>query len=256
MRRSAPSAPASSTSPLSTYFYSFNINRPPLDDIRVRRALSLAIERDIITRFITRGGQQPAGHFTPPNTAGFTSRTATLTNIPEAKKLLREAGYPDGRGFPKLEILYNTMETHRAIAEAIQQMWKKHLGITVSLYNQEAKVWNDSMNQQNYQIARAAWGGDYVDPSTFLEVFLSDSGNNHTGWKNAEYDRLVIQAKSTTDQARRYELFQRAEEILQQEMPIAPIYFYVRNTLRVPSVKGWYGNPLDNIPLKGVYLQP
>ncbi len=244
------------TPALITYFYSFNINRPPLDDIRVRRALSLAIERDIITRFITRGGQQPAGHFTPPNTAGFTSRTATLTNIPEAKKLLREAGYPDGRGFPRVEILYNTSEAHRAIAEAIQQMWKKHLGISVGLYNQEGKVWSDTMRQQNYQIARTAWGGDYVDPSTFLEVFLSDSGNNHTGWKNAEYDRLVIEAKSTADQARRYELFQRAEEILQQEMPIAPIYFYVRNTLRVPSVKGWYGNPLDNIPLKGVYLQP
>jgi oligopeptide transport system substrate-binding protein len=241
---------------LSTYFYSFNINRPPLGDQRIRRALSLAIDRNVITKFILRGGQQPAGHFTPPGTAGFTSRTSSLTNIPEAKKLLSEAGYPDGKGLPRLEILYNNSETHRAIAEAIQQMWKKNLGITVGLYNQEGKVWSDSMRQQNYQIARTGWGGDYIDPSSFLEIMLSDSGNNHTGWKSAEYDRLIFEAKNTADQAKRYELFQRCEEILQQETPIAPIYFYVRNVLRLPEVKGWYSAPLDHHPLKGVSLEP
>jgi oligopeptide transport system substrate-binding protein len=135
-------------------------------------------------------------------------------------------------------------------------MWKKNLGITVGLYNQEGTVWNVAMQQKNYQIARAGWRGDYIDPSTFLDVMTGDSGNNNTGWKNAEYDRLIAKAKNSADQAERYECYQRCEEILAEEMPLAPIYFYVRNTLRLPEVKGWYGNPLDNHPLKGVHLQP
>jgi oligopeptide transport system substrate-binding protein len=241
---------------LSTYYYSFNTTKPPLNDARVRRALSLALDRDVITKFVKRGGEQPAGHFTPPDTAGFTARTASLTDVPAARKLLAEAGFPNGKGFPRIEILYNTHQGHRLIAEAVQQMWKKNLGIDIGLYNQEAKVWLDSMRQLNYQVSRAGWGGDYIDPSAFLDIMIGTSGNNHTGWKNAEYDRLIAEAQKTADRAKRYELFQRCEEILQQEMPIAPVYFYVRNTLRLPEVKEWYGNPLDNHPLKGVFLAP
>ena len=238
-----------------TYFYCFNVNKPPLDDVRVRRALSLAINRDIICKFVNPG-QVPAGNFTPPGIAGFTSRTSALGDIPAAKKLLAEAGFPNGKGFPHLEILYNTSEGHRAIAEAIQQMWRKNLGIDVGLYNQESKVWNDTLRQQNYQIARNGWVGDYLDASSFLDLMTGDNGNNHTGWKNAEYDRLIQESRQTTDQAKRNELFQRCEKILTEDMPIAPIYFYMRHTLRVPEVKGWYGNLLDLHPLKGVSLQP
>jgi oligopeptide transport system substrate-binding protein len=241
---------------LATYYYIFNLGKPPLDDVRVRRALALAINREAITKFVVRGGQQPAGSLTPPGTAGFTSRGTALTDIVTARKLLAEAGFPEGKGFPRLDILYNTSEAHRSIAEAIQQMWKNNLGINVGLYNQEGKVWSDSMRQKNYQIARMAWVGDYIDPSSFLDIMTGDSGNNATGWKNAEYDRLIAEAQKTGDQVKRYDLFQRCEEILQEDMPIAPIYFYVHNTLRVPEVKGWYGNPLDLHSLKGVYLQP
>ena len=239
---------------LATYVFRFNVNVPPLNDARVRRALAMAIDRPTLVREVTRGGQLPAGNFCPPDIAGFTARVKVPTDPAAAKALLAEAGFPDGKGFPKLEILFNTNESHRQICEAIQQMWKKTLGIDVGLYNQEAKVWNDSMRTLNYQIARFAWVGDYLDPSTFLDILTGDNGNNQTGWKNAEYDRLIEQANNTADKAKRYELYQRCEEILAQECPVAPIYFYARNNLRRPEVKGWYGNLLDNHPLKGVYL--
>jgi oligopeptide transport system substrate-binding protein len=241
---------------LSVYYYNFNTEKPPLNDVRVRRALALAIDRNVIVKFVTRGGELPAGNFTPPGTAGFTAKSVSLTDLATARKLLAEAGFPGGKGFPRVDILYNTSEGHKSIAEAIQQMWKKNLGVDIGLYNQEAKVWLDSMRQKNYQISRAGWGGDYLDPSTFLDIMAGDSGNNHTNWKSAEYDRLLAEARSTADQAKRFELFQRCEQILAEEMPIMPIYFYVRNTLRLPEVKGWYGNLLDHHPLKGVYLQP
>lgn len=240
---------------LATYVYRFNVNVPPLNDVRVRRALAMAIDREALVRDVTRSGQVPAGNFCPPNLAGFTAKAKVPTDLAAAKKLLAEAGFPDGKGFPKLDILFNTNEGHRLIAEAVQQMWKKGLGIDIGLYNQEGKVWNDSMRSLNYQIARFAWVGDYLDPSTFLDIMTGDNGNNQTGWKNAEYDRLIEAARNTSDQAKRYEYYQRCEEILAAECPIAPMYFYVRNNLQRTEVKGWYGNLLDNHPLKGVYLQ-
>jgi len=241
---------------LATYVYRFNVNVPPLNDPRVRRALAMAIDRESLVRDVTRGGQLPAGNFCPPNLAGFTANSGVKTDLAGAKKLLAEAGFPDGKGFPKLDILFNTNEAHRVIAEAIQQMWRRGLGIDIGLYNQEGKVWSDSMRVMNYQIARFAWVGDYLDPSTFLDIMTSDNGNNQTGWKNAEYDRLIEAARSTSDTAKRYEYYQRCEQILAEECPFASIYFYSNNNLRRPEVKGWYGNLLDNHPLKGVYLEP
>ncbi len=241
---------------LATYFFRLNVTKPPLDDVRVRRALALALDRRQLVEHVTRGGQEPAYNLTPPDIAGYTARARLTEDLAEARRLLAAAGFPDGKGFPHLELLYNTNDGHRQIAEAVQQMWKKGLGIEVSLANQEAKVWSDTMRQLNYQIGRYAWVGDYLDPSTFLELMTSTSGNNETGWKNAAYDRLFADAQQETDNAKRYELFQRAEQILSDEMPVVPVYFYKRNNLRLPSVKGWYGNLLDLHPFKGVYLEP
>ena len=239
---------------LATYVFRFNVNVPPLNDARVRRALAMAIDREAIARDVVRGGQLPAGNFCPPNVAGFTATAHLKTDLAAAKALLAAAGFPQGRGFPKLELLFNTNEGHRQIAEAVQQMWRTNLGLDIGLYNQEAKVWNDSMRTLNYQIARFAWVGDYLDPSTFLDIMTSDNGNNQTGWKNAEYDRLIAEARETSDTAKRYELYQRCEQILVEECPLAPVYFYARNNLRRPEVKGWYGNLLDHHSLKGVHL--
>lgn len=241
---------------LATFFLLFNVEKPPLDDIRVRRALSLAIDRESFVRDVLKGGQLPAGHLTPPDTAGFTAR-AKVSHDPElARRLLADAGFPNGRGFPRLELLYNSTEANRLIAETLQQMWNKGLGIGITLQNQEARVQTVSMRSGDYQIARFAWVGDYLEPSTFLELMTGDSGNNMTRWRNAEYDRLFAEANRTMNEARRYEIYQRLEEIIAEESPIAPVYFYTRNNLRRPEVKGWYGNLLDVHPLKGVYLDP
>jgi oligopeptide transport system substrate-binding protein len=169
---------------------------------------------------------------------------------------MAEAGYPDGQGFPALEMLYNSTEANRLIAEALHQMWNQALGIHITLQNQEARVQNDTMRAGNYQIGRFAWIGDYLDPSTFLELLTGDSGNNMTHWRSADYDRIYAEANQTADNAKRYELFQQLEEILARECPIIPIYFYAKNMLRRPEVKGFYGNLLDQHPLKGVYLDP
>jgi oligopeptide transport system substrate-binding protein len=241
---------------LATYFFRFNVRKPPLDDVRVRRALACSINRQEMVERVVLGGQLPADHLTPPGIAGFEPKAGVPYDPALARRLLAEAGYPGGKGFPTLEFLYNTSESHRQIAEAIQQMWRRELGVTITLVNQEGKVWADTMRTGNYQIARMAWVGDYVDPSTFLDIMASGNGNNQTGWSNAEYDRLIATAAQTADQATRYALYDRCEQILADECPIAPLYFYNRNNLRLPVVKGWFDNPVDMHPYAGVYLDP
>jgi oligopeptide transport system substrate-binding protein len=171
-----------------------------------------------------------------------------------ARQLLADAGYPDGKGLPPIEILYNTMEDHKRIAEAVQQMWKKNLGVDARLLNQEWKVYLDSMHSMNYQVARQGWIGDYNDPNTFLDNWVTGGGNNETGWSNPEYDRLIKEAAHTTDAAQRLEVFQKAEAILMDEMPIIPIYVYTRVYLMQPNVKGFYPTIIDNHPYKYIWI--
>ncbi len=235
---------------LAAYFYKFNVTKPPLNDKRVREALAMAIDRRAITETIMRAGEEPAYFLTPPNCAGYTCQTKISQDVAAARRLLAEAGYPDGKNFPTIEVLFNTLQAHKAIAEAMQQMWKQNLNIDIVLHNEEWKVYLDSMRRTNYSIARAAWIGDYVDPSTFLDMFTTDSGNNETGWSNAEYDRLIHLAGNTGDRAERYAAYQKAEAILMDEMPIIPIYFYTQPRLILPCVKGWYPNLLDQSRLQ------
>jgi oligopeptide transport system substrate-binding protein len=241
---------------LGTYFYRVNVTKPPLNDKRVRQALAMAIDRESIVKDVLKGGQLPAYNFVPPGTAGYTSHTQLHENIAEAKRLLAEAGFPDGKGLPPIEILYNTLEAHRTIAEAIQQMWRTKLNVDARLVNQEWKVYLDAQRSLNYQVCRAAWIGDYVDPNSFLDMWQTGGGNNETGWSNPEYDRLIVQAAATVDPQERLEVFQKAEAILLDEMPEIPVYFYTRVCLQRPEVKGWYPTLLDNHPYKYVYLEP
>ena len=240
---------------LGTYFYRLNVTKPPLNDKRVRQALAMAIDREAIVKNILKGGQIPAYNLTPPGTAGYTSNAHLREDVAEAKRLLAEAGFPDGKGMPPVEILYNTSEAHRAIAEAIQQMWKTKLGVDARLVNQEWKVYLDSQRALDYQVARGSWIGDYVDPNSFLDMWLTGGGNNETGWSNPEYNRLIAEAAATTEPKKRLEIFQKAEAILMDEMPEIPIYFYTRLFVMRPEVKGWYPNILDNHLYNGVYLE-
>jgi oligopeptide transport system substrate-binding protein len=241
---------------LGVYYYLVNTARGPLKDPRVRKALAYSIDREALTEHVLKAGQQPAYHFTPPNTGGYTAEVRLPYDPDLARQLLAEAGFPGGAGFPKFELLFNTSESHRTIAVAIQQMWKEELGIDIGLYNQEWKVYLATRKGRDFDIARAAWIGDYVDPNTFLSLVTSDNGNNHSNWGNDTFDSLIRQAAAEQDPKARFALFQEAESILIEEMPLIPIYFYVRSTLIDEAVRGWYPNILDYHPYQDVWLEP
>ena len=168
------------------------------------------------------------------------------------RQLLADAGFPGGRGFPTKEILINTSESHRKIAEAIQAMWRQHLGIDVGIYNQEWKVYLDSQSNLDYDLSRAGWIADYPHPMTFLEIFTSGNGNNDTGWSNSRFDALIRQAQAAGNEELRLRLMQEAEDILMTELPIIPIYWYTNTYLMDTRVQGWNPTLLNNHPYKYV----
>jgi len=241
---------------LGTYFYIFNVTRPPFDNVKIRQALNMAVDRKKLVEYVTKGGEAVALSFTPPGAAGYTCRTRLTEDVTKAKQLLAEAGYPDGKGFPKTQLLYNTSDANVRIAEAVQQMWKTAINIDIELINMEFKVCVAAMDEKNYDIARMSWIGDYVDPNSFLDMWITGRGNNRTGWSNKEYDWLLSEAAQAIDKNTRYELLQQAEQILMTEMPIIPLYFYRTKHLVNPSVQGWDPNILDIHPYKHVYLKP
>ncbi len=249
---------------LGTYYFTFNVTKPPFNDVRVRKALTLAIDREAIVKNITMAGELPATAYVPPGVpdaepnSDFREVGGELFKAydPEtAKQLLADAGYPDGKGFPSFVILYNTNERHKTIAEAIQRMWKENLGISCTLTNQEWKVYLDNRQALNYDVARAGWIGDYTDPMTFIDMFVTGGGNNDTGWSNPQYDELVRTAKSTGDQKVRMKAMHDAEKILMDEMPICPIYFYTRPEMIKPYVKNAYTSAIGYTDFKEAYIE-
>ncbi|HEY9249817.1 MAG TPA: peptide ABC transporter substrate-binding protein [Rariglobus sp.] len=240
---------------LATYYLTYNTTKPPLNDTRVRRALALVIDRAALCEKVLRGGRIPAYTLTPPGIAGYEAVPGFKEDIAEAKRLLADAGFKDGAGFPRLELLTAKGSTSQ-MPEAMQQMWKTHLGIDIAIVLQEGRVFFDSMRTHAFDLAPAGWVGDYLDPSTFLELFRTGNGNNHSGWTNPAYDRLIAEALAAGDDALRFPLYHQAERLLMTEMPVAPLVYGRRNYLARPSVKGWEPNVLDLHPLKSVHLQP
>ncbi len=224
---------------LETAFLRLNLSRPPLGDVRVRRALAHALDRTALVTRVALAGQTPAHTLTPPGTGGYSPGPGIPDSFDEARRLLGEAGFPGGKGFPQLEIMSFTNELNQRLLEAIQQMWRRELGIEVTLALKEQRVWLDDERQRNYAISGARWIGDYVDPSTFLEVFLANSGNNATGWSSATYDRLVRAAAAEGDTTRRNALYREAESLLLEEAPIVPLYHGTRTFLIHPAVQSW-----------------
>jgi oligopeptide transport system substrate-binding protein len=249
-------SPLLRVTPLSAiYYYMFNTLRPPFNDARVRRALAMAMDRERIVEDVSRGGETPAYSMTRDGMGGFTSETKIPRDAEAARRLLADAGYPGGRGFPKVTLLYNTAENHRAIAEAIQQIWRRELNIDIDLYNQEWKVYLDSMHMMSFQVCRAALVIDPYDPYQYLRAFERNSGFNDSGWSNPEYDRLLEEGIALPDQARRFEHYQKAEAILLRDMPIIPIYFYTHHYVIRPEVRDWPDNLIDFLPLGQAWLQ-
>jgi oligopeptide transport system substrate-binding protein len=227
-----------------------------LADVRVRRALGMSIDRNLIAERVLRAGESPALNFTPPGTGGFKARPQWSTDLNEARRLLAEAGYPGGQGFPKLEYLLNTSEGSQMAAQAYQEMWRKQLGVDIELRNLDWKVYLSSLHKGDYQIARSAWTGDYNDPNTFLEMFITGNELNQTNWSDPEYDRLIGAAAREIDQTKRYEYFQQAEQRLIEGAPIIPVVFNKNKFLIRPEVQGWYPTLLDQHPLNRVKLVP
>ena len=225
---------------LETVYLRFNTTRAPLSDPRVRRALALALDREAITASVLQGSRVPAHHYTPPGAGGYEARARQPHDLAAARALLAEAGFPEGKNFPRLELLINTDDVTHRIMEAVQAMWRRELGVDVNLVSQDFRVYLDAMKGLDYDVARARWVGDYDDPNTFLDMFVSGGGNNQTGWSSPEYDALIAAAAKTADGAARLELFQKAEAHLLEQAPIAPLFFGTRVHLLHPDVRGWH----------------
>jgi oligopeptide transport system substrate-binding protein len=240
----------------ATYAYVFNVTRPPFDDVRVRQAFSLALDRAGIVASQVASGIRPARSFVPP-VAGYSyTGGAELRFDPaEARRLLAAAGYPEGRGFPPVELATNTSQLHREIAEIVQQQWQKNLGVSVAIATKDSKVFFSERIRKQYDLARSSWFGDYPDAFGFLTVYLSDGGQNTTGYANPAYDRLALSAAQTTDGASRLARYREAETLLLRDAPIAPVYYDTSRHLVHPAVRGRFPNLFDIHPYQGMWLE-
>lgn len=233
---------------IATYYLDFNVERPALADVRVRRALALAIDRAGITKNVARAGEPPALSFVPPGLYGEAGEPLFQdAQFEEARRLLAEAGYPGGKGFPRLRYLYNTLELHRSVAQVVQETWKRELGIEITIENQEFRVVIENRQQGNFDIARDGWVADFADPINFLEILLSYSGNNNSRWHDKAYDARVEAARSEPDPEKRLAALREAERYLVENWPIAPIYHYAHPYLCAPGLAGYVVTPMDTI---------
>ncbi|TRY26737.1 peptide ABC transporter substrate-binding protein [Brevibacillus sp. LEMMJ03] len=234
-----------------TYMYMFNVEQPPFTNKKIRKAFAMALDRKLITESVSMGGETPAYAMVPDGVVTATGsdfrkeKPEYFAYDPqEAKRLLEEGMKEEGwTSFPETTLMYNTAENHKKIAQAVQEMISKNLGVELKLQNQEWKVYLDTTKQKNYQMARMGWLPAVVDPSFSLDYYLGDSPNNRTGWVNKEYDSLMAAAKVEQDPQKRNDLLHRAEDILMDEMPFIPVYFYMQNYLVKPDIHGLYFPP-------------
>lgn len=238
-------------SQLGTYFLCMNVKEKGLDDVRVRKALSLAIDRDYIIDKVAQGDQIPADTFVPTGLSDIDKEVEFHEkaekwydvddykgNIEKAKKLLKEAGYENGKGLPTIELMCNP--GHESIMEAVQNMWKENLGVNATISSQDWNVFIDTRNKGEYQVARHGWLGDYNDPISFIDMWVTNGGNNDSQWSNPQYDKLVSEIKSSSDRDERYTKMHEAEKILGEEMPIIPLYYYTDLYLKSDKLEGMY----------------
>jgi len=229
----------------ASWYFRVNTTRPVLSDVKVRRALAFALDRKSIIDNVLRARQQPAAGMVPPM-EGYSQVNEFSFDLPQAKRLLAEAGFPDGKGFPKFDILISKNEASRQIAEAVQAMWRQNLGISTGVIQQDFSVYLTSQQKLNYDIAWAGWNADYFDPATFIDMWMTDGGNNETGWSNKEFDKLLDDARLCADARKRLGILTEAEKLLMRDAPVLPLYFGTRTRLIHPAVKEWQARLLDN----------
>jgi oligopeptide transport system substrate-binding protein len=248
---------------LGTFFLRFNTTRKPFDDPRVRRAFASATDRARLTRKLTAGGEKSAFHLVPDGVANYEPPGALPFDPAQARQLLAEAGFPQGKGFPRFQYTFFSASGGAAkiqgqIGVELQQLWRNELGVEMELRQLERKIFYSAQSRLDYDVAASSWIGDYNDANTFLDLFLGDSGNNRTGWKNERYDQLIGQANRLTDLNRRADLLRQAEELLiNQEAPIIPIYFYAGFLYFDDArITGLYPNVLDEHPIQEMGKRP
>jgi oligopeptide transport system substrate-binding protein len=237
---------------LRGYYYGFRTDRMPFNDPMVRKAFAMAVDRNVFPK-ILHGGEKPAPSWIPPGMLAHNPKIGLPFNPVEARRLLREAGYPEGKGFPPVTLGYNTEEDHKLVAEAIQGMWQRNLGVVVRLENQEWKVYLKKLQNDPPHIFRLGWGADYPDPDNFMKLFTSNSGNNHTRWKNARYDQLLEQAARELDSEKRAKLYDVAQRILcEADLPILPLFWAAESTLLNQRFEGLEITSMARLDLRHV----
>lgn len=239
-----------------TYYYIVNCKNPGYDNADLRKALSYSIDRKAIAEKVLKGVVKPASGFVPP-TPGYTGVGLELYDPAKAKEFLAKSGFGPGKQPPGLQILYNTLEAHRDIAQVISQMWKENLGLDAELVNYEWKVYLENTKNLNYRsVARASWFGDFADPISFLELYTTADGNNRTGFSDPVYDRAVAETWTVPDPAQRMAKLKDAEAVLMDRMPVIPIYYYALQEMRSPRLRNALPNPLGQYTWKDIYLAP
>ena len=240
---------------LGNYFIRYNCTRKPFDDPRVRLAFSLVIDKQLIVDKITRAGEQPAYSLVPPGAAGYEPPPGLIYDPPRARKLLAEAVYPGGKGFPIRYYLFKDSDLDRDIGVEMQGMWARELGVTIQMQQQEWKVYLASQDALDYDLCRSTWVGDYADPNTFMDMFVTGGGNNRTGWSNATYDQAIAAAARTLDQKERLAIFRGAEKLLVSDQAvICPLYYYVGiQFYDADRLGGVQSNLLDEHPVRAMF---
>ncbi len=241
---------------LATYYYVFQVEKAPFDDVNVRKAFSLSVDREALVDQVLRSGQIPAVGIVPEMT-GYEGLGYPEQDIDAARELLADAGYPNGVGFPETTLLYNTSEGHKKIAEFLQQEWEQNLNVTIKLENQEWKTYLSNRNQGNFQFARAGWVGDYQDPNTFLDMFITGAGMNGGQYSNDDYDQLINKAARMTPGPERFATLLEAEDLfINEDCASMPLYYYVTlNMIDTDKWGGWHTNTMDYHPTKDIYLK-
>jgi oligopeptide transport system substrate-binding protein len=240
---------------LGVFFIRFNCSQVPFKDPRVRQAFALVIDRRRLTEKITRAGELPAESFVPPGILGYISSKGLGYDPERARTLLAEAGYPGGKNFPLTNYLYSEGESNEGIALELQSMWQHELGVSILLERREWKVYLSSMNRLDFGMAISNWIGDYADPNTFLDLFVTGGGNNRTGWSSQAYDHYLKEASAEINPQRRFATLHDAEDLLvREETPIVPLFFNLGIQLyRHDQLGGIEPNLLDKHPLSQIY---
>ncbi len=225
-------------------YLNFNTTKPPFTDPRVRRALALAIDHAAISQRVYGGANPPAETISPPDCGGYTPPPGLTPDDPAARALLAEAGFPGGRGLPPIALQVLNDDKVPKVAETLQAMWQRELGVSISIEPYEQKTWIQNQQTLSHTLGLMGWTADYADPITFLSIFAGGGGNNWTGWSNKEYDILIVQAAYTADAQKRFAILQRAEALLLQQAPVAPVVFGARTYLIHPAVRNWAPSPV------------